>query len=87
MLNETFVQKIKNIKTPFYYYDMELLHTTLKKLTEESGKYGFHVHYALKANFDPRLLQEIRQYDLGVDCVACIYFKSQKYHPALTQIA
>ena len=70
MLNETFVQKIKNIKTPFYYYDMELLHTTLKKLTEESGKYGFHVHYALKANFDPRLLQEIRQYDLGVDCVS-----------------
>ena len=70
MLNETFVQKIKNIKTPFYYYDMELLHTTLKKLTEESGKYGFHVHYALKANFDPRLLQEIRQYGLGVDCVS-----------------
>ena len=70
MLNETFVQKIKNIKTPFYYYDMELLHTTLKNLTEESGKYGFHVHYALKANFDPRLLQEIRQYGLGVDCVS-----------------
>ncbi len=56
-------------ETPFYFYDMTLLEDTLKTLTE-ANKYGYQVHYALKANINTPVLEMIRQYGLGVDCVS-----------------
>lgn len=58
------------LKTPFYYYDMELLHTTLKKVKEESEKYDFTIHYAIKANAEDKILHTISSYGLGADCVS-----------------
>ncbi len=63
-------EKIKNIPTPAYYYNIELLEDTLHSLCRESGKYGYHIHYAIKANANPTLLKLISQYALGADCVS-----------------
>ena len=41
--------KFKDIETPFYYYDSDLLHETLEKINEEVKRHeGFVVHYAIK---------------------------------------
>ena len=57
MLKGTFpVEKFEQLPTPFYYYDMQLLQQTLDVVKTESGKYGYHVHFAIKANANPRLL-------------------------------
>lgn len=59
-----------NTPTPYYYYNLELLDQTLHTLLEESEKYGYHVHYAVKANANPVLLKLISQQGLGADCVS-----------------
>lgn len=65
------IEKFAGIETPFYYYDVELLQKTLDKVQREAGKHkGFHVHYAIKANFNPRLLEIIKQAGMGADCVS-----------------
>ena len=58
-------------RTPFYYYDTSLLQQTLDSIQHEVTKYPhYHVHYALKANANPKLLRLIREAGLGVDCVS-----------------
>jgi len=64
------INKFKSIATPFYYYDTEVLRKTLQTLTKEAGKYNYHIHYAVKANANPRILSIIREYGLGADCVS-----------------
>lgn len=64
------VEKLKGIETPFYYYDMDLLKTTLKIVKEEIKKYGFHQHYAVKANANRKILELIASEGFGVDCVS-----------------
>ena len=65
------IEKFKTLKTPFYYYDTELLRKTLKAINAEIDKHeNFNVHYAVKANANPKLLHIIREAGLGVDCVS-----------------
>lgn len=56
--------------TPFYYYDLDLLRRTLGVATEEANRYGYHIHYAMKANVERPILEEIRRAGLGADCVS-----------------
>lgn len=63
-------EKIKNLHTPCYYYNIELLEKTLQTVADESEKHGYHVHYAVKANANPTLLRLIAKYGLGADCVS-----------------
>jgi diaminopimelate decarboxylase len=70
MFKENIISKFKSIQTPFYYYDIEVLKKTLQKLKEESNKYGFIVHYALKANANNTILDIIKAYNIGADCVS-----------------
>ena len=71
MLKGTFpVEKFEQLLTPFYYYDMQLLQRTLDVVKTESVKYGYHVHFAIKANANPRLLTLIAKNGLGADCVS-----------------
>ncbi|MDH6341977.1 diaminopimelate decarboxylase [Parabacteroides sp. PFB2-12] len=71
MLKGTFpTEKFKAIPTPFYYYDIALLKETLETVKAESGKYGYHVHYAVKANANPRILSIIAEHGFGADCVS-----------------
>ena len=63
--------KLERIQTPFYYYDTELLRETLWAINNEVQKHeGFCVHYAVKANANPRILRIIREAGLGADCVS-----------------
>ena len=65
------VNKFRELETPFYYYDTNLLRNTLKTISSEAGKYGkYHVHYAVKANANPKILSIIRESGLGADCVS-----------------
>lgn len=65
------VEAFASIETPFYYYDVELLKATLDTVKREAAKYeGFHVHYAIKANFNPRLLEIVNEAGIGADCVS-----------------
>ena len=62
---------MERLRTPFYYYDAELLRQTLQTIREEVSKHeGFCVHYAVKANANPKVLRIIREAGLGVDCVS-----------------
>lgn len=65
------INKFNNIKTPFYYYDSELLRDTLSSLQKEIAKYdNYCMHYAIKANSNPKVLKIIAQYGFGADCVS-----------------
>lgn len=71
MLKGTFpIDQFKTLETPFYYYNMELLRETLDIVKTEAGRYGYHIHYAVKANANPRLLATIAAAGLGADCVS-----------------
>lgn len=70
MLSRQIKDKLQGIPTPFYLYDMGLLRETLKTAIDESSKYGYKIHYALKANFDERVFKTVREFGMGVDCVS-----------------
>lgn len=71
MLKGTFpIDKFKALSTPFYYYNVALLQETLHQVKTEAGKYGYQVHYAIKANANPRILSIIAANGLGADCVS-----------------
>ncbi len=56
--------------TPFYFYDLGLLDSTLECINSEIAGYPYVVHYAVKANGNPRLLSEIARYGMGADLVS-----------------
>ncbi|MGL4411933.1 MAG: diaminopimelate decarboxylase [Bacteroidales bacterium] len=64
------IEKFRSLETPFYYYDSEILRSTLDIVKQESEKYNFHIHYAIKANANPKILSIVQSYGLGVDCVS-----------------
>ena len=65
------VDKFMEIETPFYFYDTSLLSKTLEEINREAGRHdNFRVHYAVKANANPKILNVIRHYGLGADCVS-----------------
>ena len=72
MIKGTFpIEKFRALETPFYYYDVKVLRDTLATINQEIGKYeNFHVHYAVKANANHKVLSIIRESGLGADCVS-----------------
>lgn len=70
MLSRQVASKLAEIETPFYLYDIDLLHQTLDSLMTVANRYEYKVHYAIKANYDKRLLEIIRQHGLGIDCAS-----------------
>ena len=70
MFSPEIIERFKNTPTPFYYYNMELLKDTLRIVKEESDNYNYNVHYALKANSNVEILEVIKSYGLGADCVS-----------------
>lgn len=71
MKEEFPVNRFKVLPTPFYYYDTKLLRSTLDEINKEINKYGnFNVHYAVKANSNPKILSIIKEKGFGADCVS-----------------
>ena len=64
------VEKFEGQKTPFYYYDLGLLRSTLGKICECTAGMPYFVHYAVKANANPRIVAEVGKAGLGIDCVS-----------------
>lgn len=65
------IEKFEQKATPFYYYDTALLRQTLRAINDEVGRHdNWHVHYAVKANANPKVLNIIREAGFGVDCVS-----------------
>ena len=59
-----------NEQTPFYYYNLDLLEATLNEIKSCTSDVPFHVHYAVKANANDRILRTINDAGIGVDCVS-----------------
>ena len=72
MINKlnNWLEKFRELPTPFYFYDLDILRNTLDIIKGESEKYGIKIHYAIKANSNPRILQLISSYGFGADCVS-----------------
>ncbi len=70
MINKKTTEKFRGIETPFYYYDLDVLRSTLDVVKNESDNSGYKVHYAVKANPNPRILKIISSYGFGADCVS-----------------
>lgn len=65
------IERFRELQTPFYYYDTKVLRDTLACINKESQRYpNFHVHYAVKANANPKVLTIIRESGMGADCVS-----------------
>ncbi|PTS99483.1 diaminopimelate decarboxylase [Pedobacter sp. HMWF019] len=70
MFSNKDITHFANIETPFYYYDLSLLQNTLNACAQAAKVYNFHVHYAMKANFNPMVLEKIKSTGFGADCVS-----------------
>jgi len=72
MLKGSFpIDSFRHLRTPFYYYDLPLLRRTLDAVQAQLDRSpGYHMHYAVKANFNPRILSEIAARGFGADCVS-----------------
>ena len=80
------INKFHNIKTPFYYYDSGLLRDTLNIIYKETTKYkNYCIHYAIKANSNPKILKIISQYGFGADCVSGGGYKQRLMRDFLPQ--
>lgn len=64
------IEKLKTIETPYYYYDVELLTNTLNKINSLIANKSVQVHYAIKANFNKKILSIISSKGFGADCVS-----------------
>jgi len=70
MIDKNTVKKFRDLPTPFYYYDLDVLNATLTSLKKELENSGYKVHYAVKANANSRILKIISSYGFGADCVS-----------------
>ncbi len=70
MITKEIAGKLRSHETPFYFYDTEMLHEILQIASGEAAMRDFHVHYAVKANFNPVIMKIIAGYGLGADCVS-----------------
>ena len=65
------LSKFRSLETPFYFYDTALLDQTLCAIKEQTvSRPAFHVHYAVKACTNPKVLTHIVNAGLGADCVS-----------------
>jgi diaminopimelate decarboxylase len=64
------IPALQEFKTPYFFYDLDVLRNTLEQVKKHAISKGFHVHFALKANNQTRILEIIREAGLGADCVS-----------------
>lgn len=71
LIDQENILRFKEVHTPFYFYNTVLLKETLQKIKKEiSAHKNYIVHYAIKANANPKLLRLIAQAGFGADCVS-----------------
>ena len=71
LIDQENIVRFKELHTPFYFYNTALLKETLQKIKKEiSARKNYIIHYAIKANANPKLLRLIAQAGFGADCVS-----------------
>lgn len=70
MFSANTISKFQQINTPFYFYDMDLLRRTIFAANDAAKPGNFHIHFAMKANFEERILKELLANGFGADCVS-----------------
>ena len=71
LIDQENILRFKEVHTPFYFYNTALLKETLQKIKKEiSAHKNYIVHFAIKANANPKLLRLIAQAGFGADCVS-----------------
>lgn len=60
----------RQLETPAYLYDTQLLEKTLQLATSSAQKHGYSIHYAIKANNNAAITSIISRFGLGADCVS-----------------
>ncbi len=64
------LEAFTKVKTPFYFYDMDMLNEHITIASNAAIKYNYSIHYAIKANHHFRVLKEMKNAGFGVDCVS-----------------
>lgn len=70
MFNREQVDAFKDVSTPFYYYNLDILTQTLAAVNNASISKKYNVHYAMKANSNIPILNLIKAHNIGIDCVS-----------------
>lgn len=70
MFTKSEIETFGQYETPFYHYNLQLLEDTLQKARQAAQKNDYHIHYALKANSNERILKIISEAGFGADCVS-----------------
>ena len=77
------VAQFQTMRTPFYYYDTVLLDQTLQAIKAQTDLHeGYHLHYAVKACANPKVLRHIVTAGFGADCVRSRLVWMQVFLPA-----
>jgi len=70
MFTPELTKKLNRIQTPFYYYDLDLLDNTIAEVKKQGLSKGYTIHFAIKANYNHKILDRILKAGLGIDCVS-----------------
>lgn len=70
MVQKKILSRLTKYPTPLYFYDLQLLNQTLQSAADAAKPYGYHIHYAVKANNNSKILEMIQRHGLGADCVS-----------------
>ncbi|MEX0994850.1 MAG: diaminopimelate decarboxylase [Balneolaceae bacterium] len=70
MFSTDLIKEFQNLKTPFFYYDLNTLNKTIGAIREHGLSRGYSVHFALKANNNDRILKMMLDAGFGADCVS-----------------
>lgn len=70
MITAEDISLFENKPTPFYFYDVNRLRQVCHQALQAAHKRGYHIHYALKANANPDVVNVFVKRGLGVDCVS-----------------
>lgn len=69
MFTQEQLNTFKQTETPFYFYDLNVLNKTIESI-KKAAPSSYQIHYALKANAHPSLLEIIKKNGFGADCVS-----------------
>ncbi|MBE0649365.1 MAG: diaminopimelate decarboxylase [Bacteroidales bacterium] len=70
MVKKNMLSRLTKYPTPLYFYDLQLLDQTLKDAVDAAQPYSYHIHFAVKANNNDRILESIQRHGMGADCVS-----------------
>ncbi|NQV53075.1 MAG: diaminopimelate decarboxylase [Flavobacteriales bacterium] len=70
MITKEDLDRFEACPTPLYFYDLAQLDRTVHRAKKAAEKYGYILHYAMKANAIDQVLDVMKRNGLGVDCVS-----------------